>query len=98
MHSDLSAVSTANFHPLAIAVSIPVAGEILDKGRSTIYELLGLGKLRAVKDGDRTLVLIESIKEYQASLPVGTFAPPRPHRLANRAPLPRRRRRKAAAK
>ena len=78
------------------SVPLRIAGEILHVGRSKLYDLLGAGKLRAVKDGTRVMVLIDSIKAYQATLPVATFAPPR-SRVDNLAPLPRRRRRKAQA-
>lgn len=37
---------------------------------------LRAGLYRAVKDGRRTKVLPESVLEYNAGLPVATFAPP----------------------
>jgi excisionase family DNA binding protein len=52
------------------------AGEILRGSRSTIYRLLASGKLQAVKRGTATLVLMTSIRAYQASLPAATFRPP----------------------
>jgi hypothetical protein len=50
------------------------AGEIIRGSRSTIYRLLASGKLQAVKRGTATLVLMSSIRAYQASLPAATFA------------------------
>jgi excisionase family DNA binding protein len=41
--------------------------------RSTVYRLLRSGQLRAVKRGSSTLVLIDSIDEYMASLPPAAF-------------------------
>jgi hypothetical protein len=99
MRDELSAVSTAdNFHPLKTTVTLRVAGEILNTKRSKMYDLLGAGLLKAVKDGPRVMVLIDSIKAYQASLPVASFAPPsKLSSAANSAKLPRRRRRKSKA-
>jgi len=75
---DPAAESAANkFHPLAIAVPLHVAGEILGAKRSKLYDLLGAGKLKAVKHGKLVMVLVDSIREYQASWPVATFAKPR---------------------
>jgi len=88
--SELPAVSTADFHPLATHVSINAAATILDKGRASVYVLLGTGKLAAIKDGKRTMVLIESIKAYQAALlaqPPAQFAPPK-HVRENQESLP----------
>lgn len=64
-------------------VPLPVAGAILHKGRTKIYELLGEGKLDARRDGKRTLITIESIRRYQSSLPPITFKPPKPPRFEN---------------
>ena len=77
---DLSTAFQADdstFHPLMVSVPLRVAGEVLHVGRSKLYDLLGAGKLRAVKDGTRVMVLIDSIKAYQATLPVAKFAPPK---------------------
>jgi hypothetical protein len=83
MQGELSANSPANppFHFLVHSVPLLVAGEILHMGRSKLYDLLGEGKLQAVKDGTRVMVTVESIKQYQDSLPPATFARPKPPRL-----------------
>ena len=86
MQGELSADSPAYNPPLHFLMhSVPllVAGEILHMGRSKLYDLLGEGKLQAVKDGTRVMVTVESIKQYQASLPPATFARPKPPRLEN---------------
>ncbi len=38
-------------------------------GRTKFYELVAAGKIEAFKDGGTTLVDLDSIDEYQASLP-----------------------------
>lgn len=38
-------------------------------GKTRIYELIARGKIRAVKDGRRTLIDLDSIDEYQRTLP-----------------------------
>jgi hypothetical protein len=46
-------------------LSIPVARKILgDKSRSSLYEAAGRGDLEFVKDGDKTLVLTNSVIRY----------------------------------
>jgi hypothetical protein len=62
-----------------IAVPISEARKLLgNKGRSQLYEALGRGELRAIKDGSKTLVLLESIRAYMAALPPAKIAAPRP--------------------
>jgi hypothetical protein len=62
-----------------ILVSIPQTSQLVGRCVATIYELLGSGQLRGVKSDARTLVTMESIKEYVASLPPAQVAP-RPKR------------------
>jgi excisionase family DNA binding protein len=45
------------------------AALMLGESRSTIYRLIHAGELDAFKRGATTLVLIESIRRYVASLP-----------------------------
>lgn len=45
-----------------ILTSIPEAAKALGLGRSTVYQLIGEGKLATVTIGRRRLVRIESIK------------------------------------
>lgn len=56
-------------NPDPIAVTIPVACQMTALGRSKLYQELSAGRLKACKAGKRTLVLVESIRNYVASLP-----------------------------
>ena len=49
------------------------AGRLIGESRDTVYRLLVAGKLRAVKRGASTLVLMDSVRDYWASLPPATF-------------------------
>ena len=60
-----------------ILVSVPQASQMLGRGISTIYDLIGGGKIRAVKSDGRTLVVVASLHEYANSLPPAQIAPPR---------------------
>jgi hypothetical protein len=74
--------STANkleFPP--ILVSIPQASAMLGRGVTKIYELIGADLIRAVKSDGRTLIVVESLREYARGLPSAKVAPPR-----NRSP------------
>ena len=81
-HAD-ALVSTPPFHFLVHAVPIDVACEVLHRGRSKVFELLGQGELEGVRDGNRTLVTVASIRRYQAKMPPAVFKQPSPPRLEN---------------
>jgi len=49
------------------------AMRIIGASKSELYRLLAARKLRAVKRGATTLVLMSSIREHMASLPAATF-------------------------
>jgi excisionase family DNA binding protein len=51
------------------------ASRLIGESKNTVYRLLAAGKLRAVKRGTTTLVLMDSIREHVASLPAATFLP-----------------------
>jgi hypothetical protein len=57
-----------------LLVSIPQTSQIIGRGTATIYELLGSGQLDGKKSDNRTLVTMESIKRYVASLPKAEIA------------------------
>ncbi len=55
---------------LVHAVPIKVARVALgNKARSEIYEAAGRGELVLLKDGNKTLVTVASIREYQTNWP-----------------------------
>ena len=56
-----------------IGVSPRETAYMIGGSLSTVYRLLGGGQLLAVKRGTAALVLIDSIRAYQASLPRATF-------------------------
>jgi hypothetical protein len=63
------------------AVPIPEAKRLLgNKARSDIYVAIGDGRLSAIKDGNRTLVTVESIDRYMKSLPSANIKPAAPRR------------------
>lgn len=59
----------------AFSLSIDQTAQAEDCGRTTVYERLARGEYKAVKDGARTRVLVESIRQRRASLPHATFEP-----------------------
>ncbi len=44
-----------------IAVSIAETGRALSLGRTTVYALINSGRLKTIKLGRRTLVMVESV-------------------------------------
>jgi excisionase family DNA binding protein len=52
-----------------LAYSVPEACEIANAGRTSIYEAINAGALRAVKRGRRTLILDEDLRQWLQSLP-----------------------------
>jgi hypothetical protein len=59
------------------AITIPDAQIKLGrKSRSGIYQAIGRGLLDAVKDGDRILVTVESIRRFQRSWPRANIKAP----------------------
>ncbi len=68
-------MSVSHIAPIALPISEAVA--LSGMSRSAVYRELAEGNLRAVKQGTRTLVLVESIRTYLASLPAATFRPAR---------------------
>jgi hypothetical protein len=59
-----------------IAVPIKEAQRLLgDKSRSEVYIAIGRGELDAVKDGQKTLITVASIRRRQAALPPAKIKP-----------------------
>ena len=55
--------------PAPLAYTVPDACRAAGLGRTTLYELIAAGRVRAMKAGSRTLVEAESLRRYLASLP-----------------------------
>ena len=58
------------------AVTFPHATLFSGISRSVLYRLLAAEKIRAVKSGGRTLILMDSLRQHLASLPYATFRVP----------------------
>jgi excisionase family DNA binding protein len=54
--------------------AVPETCQRLSIGRSTLYELIADGQIKAVKIGRRTLIPHEELERYVASLPSRTGA------------------------
>jgi hypothetical protein len=63
--------------PPPILCSIKHASAMIGRGTQAIYDLIGGGKIRAVKSDGRTLVDVESLHAYARGLPSAKIAPPR---------------------
>jgi hypothetical protein len=60
-----------------LLVPVKQACTIIGRGQSALYELIGAGKIRAVKSDGRTLIVVESLREYADNLPPAKISPPR---------------------
>jgi hypothetical protein len=72
-----SSVTKMEIEPLL--VSIPQTCQLIGRCAATVYELIGAGRLVAVKSDGRTLITMVSIKGYVELLPKANIAP-RPKR------------------
>jgi hypothetical protein len=59
-----------------LALTIHEAVRVSGLSRSELYRRLADGKVRAVKSGARTLVLMDSLRAHLASLPPASFRAP----------------------
>ncbi len=67
-----------------ILCTIPHAAAMIGRGQTFIYGAIGDGRIEAVKSDKRTLVVVESLHRYAASLPRAVIRP-MPSRPRNRA-------------
>jgi hypothetical protein len=70
--------------PGALLCTIPQGAAYIGRGTRFIYEAIATGVIRAVKSDKRTLIVVESLREYVATLPPAKIKP-----------LPQRKRRRA---
>jgi hypothetical protein len=62
-------------------VSIDDAAAYIGRSRSFVYDLLGLGIVRAVKSDGRTLPIVSDLDAYLDSLPFAEVRPAHPEKL-----------------
>jgi hypothetical protein len=58
-----------------ILCRIPQAAAMIGRGTRFIYEAIATGKIEAVKSDKRTLVRVDSLRAYAASLPRAKIKP-----------------------
>ena len=58
-----------------ILVSIPQASQMIGRGVTAIYGLIGDGKIIAVKSSGRTLVKVDLLHKYIDQLPFAKIRP-----------------------
>ena len=68
-----SSEATVSFAP--ILVPIPTAASMVGRGVTFIYGAIADGRIEAVKSDKRTLVIVESLRAYAASLPRAKIRP-----------------------
>ena len=71
-----SAVQDTKRQPVKFEpITCPISGaqQMSGLSRASIYRLLVAEKIQAVKSGSRTLIVMASLRDYLASLPMATF-------------------------
>jgi excisionase family DNA binding protein len=74
MRSETSKAAKRAIEP--VLLPIQAAAEYLGLSVASLYRLIGLGRLQAVKAGGKTLLPVASLQAYVASLPLAKIKPP----------------------
>jgi hypothetical protein len=80
----MHASTVARMEVEPILCSVPQGCQMLGIGTQGLYDLLGAGLIKGVKRGTRTLLIVESLRSYAASLPPAVITAPKlrkPRRL-----------------
>jgi hypothetical protein len=73
----MHASTVARMEVEPILCSVPQGCQMLGTGIQGMYDLIGAGLVQAVKRGTRTLLVVESLRQYAKTLPAATVSPPR---------------------
>jgi hypothetical protein len=68
-----------------ILCTIPTGAQMIGRSVTFIYEALAKGEIRGVKSDKRTLLIVESLREYAANLPPAEISYPSKTKRSKRA-------------
>ena len=69
-NSDANGVTASPFPPgIKFLMSVNETAEATNRSRSSVYLMIAAGELKAIKDGNKTLIYGASILDRTASLP-----------------------------
>jgi excisionase family DNA binding protein len=66
-------------------ISISEAARYIGRGRSFIYDLIGTGRIRAVKSSGRTLPILDDLDRYLDECPLAEVRPAHPEKTPNKS-------------
>jgi hypothetical protein len=72
----MKTIEKADITPLEpILCSIEAAEALIGRGRRSIIDAVARGSIQAVKSDRRTLIVVQSLRDYAASLPKAVIKP-----------------------